>query len=166
MHLWSSCFFFVALSLGKTLVTGFHLKRVCATSHFFIVQKSNKMHIIFSFTVHWERCLVGCQSDPHYMRYSRLLRVWSCPAPCPCFQLLKPLGMGCLGNGGGVPDLHEFLFFSKCFPTKAVVSVSIHDLHCFTEGFRMCNSCALVVRTSLPPHTHSFCSNLGRFPIL
>lgn len=51
MPLWSSCFFFVALSLGKTLVAGFHLKGLCATSGFFVVQKSNIMRVILSFTV-------------------------------------------------------------------------------------------------------------------
>ena len=133
-------------------------------NQWFIVQKSNIMHIILSFTVHSERSLVGCQSDLHYQRYSRLSRVWSCTAPCLCLQLLKSLGMARLGNSGGMLELHEFLFFSKCFLTK-VVSVLIHDLHCFTEGFFMCNSCAPVVCTSLPPHTSYFCLNFGRFPV-
>lgn len=60
----------------------------------------------------------GWQSDPHYQRYSKLSRVWSCMAPCLCLQLLKPLGMACLQNGGGTLELHEFLLFSKCFLTN------------------------------------------------
>lgn len=166
MPFWSSCFLFVALNLGKALVAGFNLKGICATSGFFIVQKSNIMHIILSFTVHSERSLVGCQSDPHHQRYSKLSGVGSCSAPRLCVQLLKALGTACLGNGGGTLELHQFLFFSKHFLTKVVVSVLIHDLHCFTEGFFMSNSCPPVVRVSLPHHTSYFCLNLGRFPIL
>lgn len=97
------------------------------------------------------RSLVGCQSDPRYQRYSKLSRVWSCTAPWLCLQLLKSLGMACLGNSGGTLELHEFLFFSKCSLTKVVVWVLIHDLHCFTEGFFMCNSCTPVACTSLSP---------------
>lgn len=150
--LWSSCLLFVALSLGKSLVAGFHLRGICATSGFFIVQKKkSNTRIILSFTVHSERRLVGCWSDPCYRRYSKLSRVWSGAAPCLCFQLLKRLGMTCLGSGGGTLELHEFLFFSKCFLTNVMVSVLIHDLHCFTEGFFMCNSCAPVACMSLSP---------------
>lgn len=57
--------------------------------------------------------------------------------------------MACFGNDGGMLELHEFLFFSKCFLTE-VVSVLIHNLHCFTEGFFMFNSCSTVECMSLP----------------
>lgn len=114
------------------------------------------MRIILSFTVYSERRLVGCWSDPCYRRYSTLPRVWSCAAPCLCFQLLKHWGMTCLGSGAGTLELHEFLCFSKCFLTKVMVSVLIPDLHRFTEGFFMCNSCTPVACMSLSPSNPFF----------
>lgn len=55
---WPSLFLFVALGLGRSLVPGFHLRGICATSGFFIVRKKrSNMRIILSFTVYSERRL-------------------------------------------------------------------------------------------------------------
>lgn len=112
-------------------------------------KKKKKYAYNFKLYCVFRKQAVGCWSDPCYRRCAKLTRDRS-RAVCLCFQLLKPSGTACLGKGGGMLELHEFLFFSKRFLMQVGVSVLILDLHCFAEDRFMYNSRAVVVCTSLP----------------